>query len=57
MEKQIEALLNIPDYDIGLINDYGRGNVQWWQDYIRNVINSCNQYWRDMIESELKSNA
>lgn len=22
-------------YDAGLLNDYGGGNVDWWQDYIR----------------------
>ena len=36
----------IADYDCGLINDYGGGNVQWWQDYLRHEINRCNEYWR-----------
>jgi len=36
----------IADYDCGIINDYGGGNVQWWQDYLRHEINRCNEYWR-----------
>ena len=40
----------IDDYDCGLINDYGGGNIQWWQDYIREEIGRCNDYWREQIE-------
>lgn len=39
----------IKDYDCGLINDYGGGNVEWWQDYIRAEINRANDYWREQI--------
>ena len=35
------------DYDSGLLNDYGGGNVEWWQDYIREEVNRCNGYWRE----------
>jgi len=38
------------DYDSGLLNDYGGGNVDWWQDYIREEIARCNGYWRDYFE-------
>jgi len=40
-----------PDYDCGLINDYGGGNVSWWMDYLRTEINRCNEYWRSFISS------
>ena len=36
-------------YDAGLLNDYGGGNVEWWQDYIRAEIDRCNDYWEDEI--------
>jgi len=39
------------DYDAGLLNDWGGGNVDWWQDYIRYEINRCNEYWRSIIEN------
>jgi hypothetical protein len=42
-----------PDYDPGLLNDYGGGNVDWWMDYIRSEINSCNAYWREIIDTYL----
>jgi len=49
----IEDILKEPDYDCGLMNDYGGGNVEWWQDYIRTEIDKCNEYWRSVIESYL----
>ena len=39
------------DYDPGLLNDYGGGNVGWWQDYIRYEVDRCNAYWRGRIEA------
>ena len=42
--------MDIPDYDPGLLNDYGGGNVDWWWDYIRAEINRCNEYWRSQLE-------
>jgi len=42
--------MDIPDYDAGLLNDYGGGNVDWWQDYIRAEIGRCNEYWREQLE-------
>ena len=34
------------DYDAGLVNDYGGGNVDWWWDYMRAEIGRCNDYHR-----------
>jgi len=42
----------VNDYDCGLINDYGGGNVVWWQDYIRSVIGSANQHWGEAYDAE-----
>jgi hypothetical protein len=36
----------IADYDCGMLNDHGGGNVGWWFDYIRYEIGRCNDYWR-----------
>ena len=51
--KEIERLRNIAEetdnYDCGFINDYGGGNVQWWQDYIRSVIAQANEHWRQAL--------
>lgn len=50
----LEDILDEQDYDPGLLNDYGGGNVQWWQDYIRAEINRCNEYWRTLLLSCIK---
>jgi hypothetical protein len=36
----------IADYDCGMLNDHGGGNVAWWWDYLRYEIGRCNDYWR-----------
>jgi hypothetical protein len=36
----------IADYDCGMLNDHGGGNVSWWWDYLRYEIGRCNDYWR-----------
>jgi hypothetical protein len=48
----ITATVNDPhDYDAGLLNDFGGGNVEWWQDYIRAEIARANAFWRSQINS------
>lgn len=42
---------DIPDYDAGVLNDFGGGNIDWWQDYIRAEIRRANDYWRDLLRS------
>ena len=37
------------DYDAGLLNDFGGGNVDWWQDYLRAEIGRANDFWRDQL--------
>ena len=49
--KTDPTILEEDDYDPGLLNDYGGGDVGWWRDYIRTLINDCNAYWRSVIES------
>ena len=46
-----EAVLNDADYDAGLLNDFGGGNVNWWQDYLRAEIGRANEYWRALIDN------
>ncbi len=48
-----EEIAELTDYDPGLLNDYGGGNVGWWQEYIRNCVNSCNEHWRAQIDTIL----
>lgn len=32
-------------YDAGLLNDYGGGNVDWWQDYIRAELGRAHDFY------------
>ena len=43
----------IPDYDCGLINDFGGGDVSWWQDYIRAEIGRANDHWSEQAADAL----
>jgi len=38
------------DYDAGLLNDFGGGDVGWWQDYLRAEIGRANDYWREIYD-------
>lgn len=46
-----EAVLNEADYDAGLLNDFGGGDVNWWHDYLRAEIGRANEYWRALIDN------
>lgn len=39
------------DYDAGLLNDFGGGDVGWWQDYLRAEIDKANDFWREQVAS------
>ena len=41
----------LSDYDAGLLNNWGGGNVEWWQDYIRAEIGRANDFWRSQVEA------
>ena len=34
-------------YDAGLLNDYGGGDVGWWQDYLRAELCRAEEFYRD----------
>lgn len=36
-------------YDAGLLNDFGGGNVAWWQDYMRSELNAAHDFYEDQI--------
>lgn len=33
-------------YDACLLNDYGGGNVEWWQDYIRAELGRAHDFYQ-----------
>lgn len=34
-------------YDAGLLNDYGGGDVGWWQDYLRAELGRAEEFYRN----------
>lgn len=39
------------DYDAGLLNDWGGGNVDWWHDYLRYELGLANEYWAAQVQA------
>lgn len=36
-------------YDAGLLSDFGGGNVEWWQDYIRAELGRAHEFYQSQI--------
>lgn len=51
LREEIKDVQEDEDYDPGLMNDYGGGNVGWWMDYIRAEVGRCNDYWRSRVDA------
>jgi hypothetical protein len=49
MPKQEIDYSVLTDYDIGLINYYGGGDVGWWMDYLRSEVDAANEHWRQQL--------
>ena len=56
MTTTADKIRALPDYDTGLLNDFGGGNVEWWQTYLRDEIGRANDHWREaaaaLVEAE-----
>lgn len=44
----------LEEYDYGNLNDFGGGNVSWWQDYIRSELGRAYEFYQAQIQSEVK---
>jgi hypothetical protein len=40
-------------FDAGLLNDFGGGNVQWWQDYIRSLLEQAHDHYDAQVAAEV----
>ena len=40
----------LEEYDAGYLNDYGGGNVSWWQDYIRAELESAYDFYQSQLQ-------
>ena len=39
----------LDQYDAGLLNDFGGGNVEWWQDYIRAELGRAHDFYQSQV--------
>ena len=39
------SVLELEEYDAGALNDFGGGNVGWWQDYIRSELGRAYEFY------------
>ena len=39
----------LEEYDAGLLNDFGGGNVEWWWDYIRAELGRAYKHYQSQI--------
>lgn len=39
----------LDSYDAGLLNDFGGGNVGWWQDYIRAELERAHEHYKVQV--------
>ena len=44
--------LELTEYDAGLLNDFGGGNVEWWQDYIRAELGRAYEHYQSQIPAQ-----
>jgi len=55
LQQQLEKARWVPaieleEYEAGYLNDYGGGNVEWWQDYIRGELGRAYEFYQDRIQ-------
>jgi hypothetical protein len=41
----------LEEYDAGLLSDFGGGNIEWWQDYIRAELGQAYEHYQSQILS------
>jgi hypothetical protein len=49
--------ISLDAYDAGLLGDGGGGNVDWWQDYIRSLLNDAHEFYTAQVEAAITSDS
>lgn len=47
----VPADVMLDRYDAGILNDFGGGNVEWWQDYIRAELGHAHDFYQSQIDA------
>lgn len=40
-------------FNPGFLNNFGGGNVQWWQDYIRSLLEEAHDFYEDQLQPKI----
>jgi len=51
MSGAISKVISLDEYDAGLLNDFGGGNVSWWHRYIRAELERAYEHYQSQIEA------
>lgn len=54
MTTEIDAE-GLAAYDAGLLNDFGGGNVEWWQDYIRAELGRAHDFYAEQFAATTRT--
>ena len=46
-----QPVASLAAYDAGLLSEFGGGNVEWWQDYIRGELARAHEFYQSQIDS------
>jgi hypothetical protein len=45
------AELELEEYDAGLLGYFGGGDVEWWQDYIRDLLGRAHDHYQSQVSA------
>lgn len=51
------AVVMLDQYDAGLLSDFGGGNVDWWQDYIRAELGRAHDFYQSQLLAPVEQSA
>jgi len=54
---QVDEGRELDRYDAGLLNDFGGGDVDWWQDYIRAELDRAHEFYQSQIVPQPQGDA
>lgn len=49
LQARTQVQGELEPYDAGLLNDFGGGNVEWWQDYIRAELGHAHDFYQSQV--------
>ena len=55
LQARAQVQGELEPYDAGLLNDFGGGNVEWWQDYIRAELGRAHDFYQSQIDAAMLS--